>query len=150
MDVRILQLTIDCSRPNRLVEFWQSVLGYEVPAPPAPHATWRDYYLALGEDPDSIDGDGRDRLQPTGDRPGIHLWFQVVPERKASKNRLHLDLRVSGGPETVKSKRKSAIATVVDQVVQRGGHLVAWYDDETDDHLHATVADPEGNEFCLV
>ena len=31
-----------------MVAFWQPLLGYEVPAPPPPHATWRDWYLSVG------------------------------------------------------------------------------------------------------
>jgi len=35
----LLQLTIDCHHPSRLVAFWQPLLGYEVLAAPLPHAT---------------------------------------------------------------------------------------------------------------
>lgn len=150
MKAHVLQLTIDCRHPDRLVEFWQPLLGYEVPHPPAPHATWRQYYLSQGEAPEAIDGDGRDRLRPTAGQAGVRLWFQAVPEPKTWKNRLHLDLQVSGGRTIDKPHRRVAIQAAVDDIVTRGGRLIRWFDDETTDHLHVTVADPEDNEFCLV
>lgn len=150
MSATVLQLTVDCRQPGRLVEFWQPLLGYEVPPPPAPHDTWRDYYLSLGDAPETIDGDGRDRLRPPGGQNGIQIWFQTVPEPKTSKNRLHLDLRVSDGRKMSKSERRAAIESAVCDIAERGGQLVAWYDDQGNDHVHATVQDPEGNEFCVV
>ncbi len=90
------QLTIDCHRPSTLVAFWQPLLGYEVPAPPQPYATWRDWYVSVGVPADEIEGDGTDRLVPPDDK-GVAIWFQPVPEGKTIKNRLHLDLRVTLG-----------------------------------------------------
>jgi hypothetical protein len=81
------QLTIDANHPAVLARFWAQALGYQ-PAPPAePQTTWHAHYRArLGED--AAFGD---RLfDPAGLRPPI--WFQEVPEAKAGKNRLHLDL----------------------------------------------------------
>ena len=41
-------------------------------------------------------GAGADRIfDPQG--PGPRIWFQAVPETKAVKNRLHLDIHASGG-----------------------------------------------------
>jgi catechol 2,3-dioxygenase-like lactoylglutathione lyase family enzyme len=143
------QLTVDCRDPSTLVAFWAPLLGYEVPVPPQPHATWRDWYVSLGVPPDEIEGDGTDRLVP-GDGQGVALWFQSVPEQKSVKNRLHLDLRVSQGRSVSRTERRAAIEPVMAQVLARGGSLVRWAEDEAADHVYAVMADPEGNEFCLV
>jgi Glyoxalase-like domain len=143
------QLTVDCHDPSTLVAFWAPLLDYEVPAPPQPHATWRDWYVSVGVPPDEIEGDGTDRLVPR-DGHGVALWFQPVPEQKSIKNRLHFDLRVSGGREVSRAERRASIEPVVAQVRASGGSLIRWSEDEQVDHVFAVMADPEGNEFCLV
>jgi hypothetical protein len=85
------QLTIDASDPARLARFWAQALGYQSVPPAEPATTWHAHYRArLGEEA-AFD----DRLfDPAGLRPPI--WFQEVPETKAAKNRLHLDLYPTG------------------------------------------------------
>jgi len=80
------QLTIDANDPARLARVWASALGYR-PVPPEMATPWGAHYRRrLGDEP-AFD----DRIfDPTGARPPI--WFQQVPEAKAGKNRLHLDL----------------------------------------------------------
>ncbi len=143
------QLTIDSHRPSRLVAFWQPLLGYEVPAPPQPYATWRDWYVSVGVPAEEIEGDGTDRLVPPDDK-GVAIWFQPVPEGKTIKNRLHLDLRVTRGRAVSRAARRADIERVVAEVQARGGALIRWSEDEQADHVYAVMADPEGNEFCLV
>jgi catechol 2,3-dioxygenase-like lactoylglutathione lyase family enzyme len=146
---RFFQLTIDCSDPGTLVAFWQPLLGYDVPAPPPPHATWRDWYVSVGVPAEEITGDGADRLAPP-DGHGVAIWFQVVPECKAVKNRLHLDIRVSRGRDVPRNERREEIERAVADVRARGGQLLRMDEDEQADHVFAVMADPEGNEFCLV
>src|SRR5436190_7341769 len=87
-------LTIDCADTNRLVRFWCDALGY-VPEPaPEGRATWLDYWRAAGVPDEELEGaeEGSGAIiDPQGIGPRI--WFQQVPEPKAGKNRLHLDLR---------------------------------------------------------
>ena len=142
------QLVIDCHDASGLVAFWQPLLGYQVPAPPEPHATWRDWYVSVGVPAEEISGDGTDRLVPP-DGQGVAIWFQVVPEGKVVKNRLHLDLRVSRGREVSRRQRRADIEPVVAQVEATGGSLLRWTEDDASDHVYAVMADPEGNEFCL-
>src|SRR3954470_13131360 len=99
-----------------MVTFWQPLLGYDVPSPPAPHETWRSWYLSVGVPAEEIEGDGTDRLVPPDGR-GVALWFQAVPEPKLIKNRLHLDLRVTGGRAEPRERRRAAIQTAVDEVL---------------------------------
>jgi hypothetical protein len=73
-------------------------LGEETDACPLPAGfpAWDDYYRDLGIPEEDL-GVGADRISdPQGHGPGI--WFQVVPDAKAVKNRLHLDIhaRASG------------------------------------------------------
>lgn len=43
-----VQLTIDCSDPQRMVTFWAGALDYVPEPPPGGHATWRAYWAAMG------------------------------------------------------------------------------------------------------
>jgi hypothetical protein len=141
-------LTIDCADPARMVRFWGPALGYEVAPPPEGHASWNDWYLSVGVPADELDldGDGSDRLHdPAGEGPRI--WFQVVPERKSVKNRLHLDLYPTGRDRTLSPERRREIVEArVAELVDAGASVLR----RTDDFGHAVLmADPEGNEFCV-
>jgi len=89
------QLVIDCADPEPLARFWAAALGYELEPPPDGFAGWDAYWRDLGVPEDEL-GIGADCIVDPGGR-GPRIWFQVVPDRKAAKNRLHLDIGVSGG-----------------------------------------------------
>src|SRR6201984_3322724 len=99
------QLVIDCADPDRLARFWAAALGYEIAPPPAGFATWNDFYRELGVREEDL-FDGEDRISdPEGHGPTI--WFPVVPEAKAVKNRLHFDIRASGErTDPIEARRK--------------------------------------------
>lgn len=143
------QLVIDCAEPDRMVAFWAQALDYRVPDPPDGHATWRDYYLSIGVPEHELDcGDCADRLiDPTGAGPNI--WFQVVPERKTIKNRLHLDLLVGGGRSVPLATRRERVDAKVAELVTLGATKVRVIPSEGIDHYGVLMNDPEGNEFCL-
>jgi hypothetical protein len=144
------QLTIDCHDPGRLVEFWAEVLGYEVPDPPDGHPTWNAWYLAVGVPAEDLDlsGDGADRLvDPSGRRPS--LWFQPVPETKQVKNRLHVDVMVGGGRAVPMGERRGRVDDRSQELVHLGARIVRVID-SLEGHYAIVMADPEGNEFCLV
>ncbi|MFF3156675.1 VOC family protein [Streptomyces sp. NPDC057910] len=109
---RLGQLVVDCVDPGRLARFWAGLLGGR---PVVRDASWA--YV---------------------DPPGVpRLAFQRVPEAKAVKNRLHLDLAV----EDVRRARAAA--------VRRGAVPVG----ATVSDAHGSfqvMCDPEGNEFCFV
>lgn len=67
---------------------------------------------------------------------GPHLAFQKVPEPKAMKNRLHLDVRA---PDRL---------AFIEKAVAMGGTHVGDHQ-EGDFPLWSVMTDPEGNEFCL-
>lgn len=144
-----LQLVFDCADPGPLVRFWAEALDYRVPDPPAPATTWREFYLSIGVPEAELgDGDCTDRLvDPLGAGPDI--WFQIVPERKTVKNRLHLDLRVSGGRSFPLETRRERVDAKVDSLVALGATKVRVLPDEGLDHYAVLMNDPEGNEFCV-
>lgn len=66
------------------------------------------------------------------------ILFIEVPEAKAVKNRLHFDLRPTDLTQ----------AEEVDRLLGLGASVVA--DLRVDDRGWVTMADPEGNEFCVL
>ena len=115
MTVQITTVTFDCADPMRLASFWAEVLGSE---------------LAPGSDPD-----GARVRDPTGVTDG--LYFQPVPEAKAVKNRVHIDLRPSGSMAVEVARLKELGATVQGRVDEGGSF---W----------TVMQDPEGNELCVL
>lgn len=142
------QLTIDCNDPDPLVRFWAEVLDYEVQPPPDGFATWNDWYLSVGvpEDELDLDGDGADRIyDPTGKGPKI--WFQVVPETKTIKNRLHLDVYVGGGRSVPIEERRRRVDDRVSELVDLGASI--HHVTDVDGSYFTVMQDPAGNEFCV-
>ena len=111
---QLRNIVVDCFDPGPLAEFWSRVLGYSI-------VDVEDGWLAL--EPEH------------GGRP--RLAFQRVPEGKATKNRLHLDLWVA--------EITAAIATAVELGATPSGELVT---EETE--VFQVMLDPAGNEFCFV
>jgi environmental stress-induced protein Ves len=138
-----VQVTVDCADPQALAKFWGSALRY-VPEPPPPgHANWESWLTAMGV-PGSKWNDGASICDPEGSGP--NLYFQRVPETKAVKNRLHLDIDVAAGSDTA-SVRTAGIEAEVVRLSALGATVIARVTEH--DHFHVTMGDPEGNEFDL-
>jgi hypothetical protein len=141
------QLTIDANDPAVLARFWAQALGYQ-PTPPAePQTTWHAHYHArLG-----ADAAFGDRLfDPAGLRPPI--WFQEVPEAKAGKNRLHLDLFPTGRDNALPMQERIEIVEAKAAELIRLGASVerrTRHDDPQDPIYAVVMHDPDGNEFCV-
>lgn len=105
------QLTVDANDPALLARFWARALGYRPVPPTEPQTTRQAHYRArLGEQA-AFD----DRIfDPAGLGPPI--WFQEVPETKAGKNRLHMDLYPTGRDMALPLERRIEIveATVAE------------------------------------
>lgn len=132
-------LTFDCADAVRLGAFWKLALGYEDNPPPEPYTSVKEWLIALGE-PDTSPEDGVWLRDPSGVGPSLSILR--VPEPKVAKNRLHIDIRVlaDGSPE----ERWAAVTAKVAQLTKAGATTL-W-----EDHPHhVTMADPEGNEFCV-
>jgi hypothetical protein len=146
MPVRF-QLVIDCADPDRLSRFWAAALGYELAPPPAGFATWDDFYRDLGVPEEEL-GVGADRISdPEGHGPAI--WFQVVPEIKAVKNRLHLDIHASGGRTLPIETRRQRVDAEASRLAALGATITSVLQEEGLDHYAVAMKDPEGNEFDI-
>jgi hypothetical protein len=123
----IHDVVVDCRHPASLARFWAATLdGYQV----APYDE-QELERLRGEgilDPE----DDPTVLVQAGEGVRPRFFFQLVPEPKTVKNRLHLDLSADDP------------AAEVDRLIALGARVVAEYDRWT------TLADPEDNEFCVM
>ena len=141
------QIVIDCRDPEPLARFWASALGYDFEPPPEGFATWDDYWRDVGVDEADL-GIGQDCIiDPDGKGPRI--WFQVVPELKAVKNRLHLDISVSGGRASPIETRRRRVDAEAERLAGLGASYVRGLSEEGLDHYGIAMQDPEGNEFDI-
>ncbi|ONI89228.1 glyoxalase [Saccharothrix sp. ALI-22-I] len=139
-------LTIDCAHPGALAKFWAPALGYAEQAVPTGFDSWEDWLRHHGVPEDEWD-DGAYLSDPAGQGPT--LSFLKVPEGKVGKNRLHIDIKVGGGRQNSWEIRWPRITEAMDRLTAAGATLIRI--DHHDGHPdHAVMADPEGNEFCLV
>ena len=114
----VRSIAVDCADPYRQARFWSEVTG------------WR-------EDPDDPNhpDDPEGRIVAG---QGFSLLFIPVPEPKAGKNRMHLDLLPTNRGRDEEVERLLGIgATLVEDHRKADG--TGW----------VTLADPEGNEFCV-
>jgi predicted enzyme related to lactoylglutathione lyase len=113
----IRHITFDCGNPYALATFWSAVTGWPV-------------------DDDSEPGD--DEVGVVAPDPLPMLLFIRVPEGKAVKNRVHLDVAPLDRTRDEE----------VDRLTVLGGHVLA--DHRTPDGKGWIVmTDPESNEFCV-
>jgi hypothetical protein len=132
-------VTIDCQHPVVLSRFWCDLLGYIEEPPPQGYDNWHDYDLANGVSTDQAES-GCTIIDPDGHGP--RLYFQQVPEPKTVKNRVHLDIVAS------ERHRWPEVADAAERAMAQGGRTIRQSDDPDDRFI--VLADPEGNEFCLV
>jgi hypothetical protein len=139
------QLVIDCHDPRLLSHFWAAALGYVIAPPPDGFGTWDDYWRDLGV-PESDLGIGDDRIvDPQGEGPAI--WFQIVPDTKSVKNRLHVDVRASGARTVPLAERRAHVEAMVERLTGLGASRLRSLFEEGFDHYAVAMTDPEGNEF---
>ncbi len=136
-----VQIVIDSAEPHGLADWWAEALGWQVePQDEAFIRRMIDAGFASEEDTVRHRGalvwkEGAAINSPDPGRPRV--LFQVAPEPKTVKNRVHLDLRV--GDE----RREAEVARLVGM-----GATELWRASQGP-HQWATMADPEGNEFCV-
>ncbi|HXD28072.1 MAG TPA: VOC family protein [Arthrobacter sp.] len=120
MTALISHTSFDCHDAYSLSLFWAKALGF------APDA----------EDPDGPGDEECMIFSPDGTR---RLLFIEVPEPKQVKNRLHLDLVPAEGTRDQELARLQGLGarTVDDRRMPDG---TGW----------VVLADPEGNEFCIL
>jgi hypothetical protein len=122
MAATFTELVIDAHDPRALAGFWSSVLGWALVPP---------------EDggPDEDDEEEVEIGPPGGGYPT--LLFVSVSDDKVTKNRLHIDVRPTGVDQAQELVRLLEIGA---REVDIGQGEQTWH----------VLADPEGNEFCLL
>ncbi len=139
-----IQVTFDCADPHRLATFWAEVLGYKIQDPPTGYATWQEFLKAQGV-PESEWNSASAIVDPDGQ--GTRLFFQRVPEPKTVKNRVHLDVNVSGGLTVPLADRRKRVDAAIERIVTLGATVVGPM--EKHGEYWVVLQDPEGNELCL-
>lgn len=135
-----VQITFDCHDPHSMARFWSAALGYT-------KEDHRQLVAQLLESGailvnDTVDVDGGPQFADVSacrdpDGRGPRIYFQKVPEGKAVKNRVHLDLHV--GPDKYEGEANR---------LEGLGASRLWYSDDRGAKCW-TMADIEGNEFCV-
>ena len=120
MACRITELVVDCRNPEVLADFWCRVLGFVV----------------LEREEDGSIEIGRAGTDP--DDPGLTLVFGPTSEPKQTKLRLHFDVNAVDRDQDAELQRLLELGARKADVGQTGEE--SWH----------VLADPEGNEFCLL
>lgn len=150
---RTIQVTFDAHDPQSLSRFWAEAMGYVNPPPPGrelapgqdPFEAWHAFLADMGV-PESEWNAASAAEDPEGEGP--RLFFQWVPEGKAAKNRVHLDLRAAPGLQG--EERMTALEEEAERLVALGAARRERHDPAPPmTHGHIVMSDPEGNEFCL-
>jgi Glyoxalase-like domain len=141
------QLVIDCTSPEPLAHFWAEALHYVIAPPPSGFDSWDDFYRSIGV-PEAELGIGSDSIEdPDGEGPRI--WFQIVPEKKSIKNRIHIDVSASGGRGSSLEVRRDRVEAEAERLEALGATRLRTIEGEGLDHYAVAMADPEGNEFDI-
>ena len=102
-------------------------------------SVWWTQVLGYAEDPDDPNEPGHEECMIFSPDGATRLLFIEVPDAKQVKNRLHLDLRPADGGRDAELDRLLGLgASVVDDRRLPDGR--GW----------VVLADPEGNEFCIL
>jgi hypothetical protein len=133
------QVTFDAAHPHALADWWAETLGWEVE--PNDEEFIRKM-VAEGFATDADTDVHRGALvwkdaAAISRSDGRRIYFQQVPEPKSGKNRMHLDLRPAADDLDAR----------VAELVARGASVA--YRGQQGPHVWMTLADPEGNEFCV-
>jgi Glyoxalase-like domain len=108
--------------------------------------SWPEWLANVGVPPEEWD-DGAYIEDPEGVGPGIS--FLKVPEPKVAENRVHLDVQAGGGRGEPWAVRWPRVTATVERLTAAGATVIREdVQDGTPDHV--VMADPEGNEFCVL
>lgn len=136
------QVAVDSRSPHDLADWWAATLDWKVEEQDeafirsmveqghatAEQTTVHDGHLVWREGAAVV---------PREEGTAARLLFQLVPEGKTVKNRVHLDLR-GLAPDDLPGYR--------DRLVERGATRIG--EGRQGPHSWVVFTDPEGNEFC--
>jgi len=137
-----IQVVFDSRDPHASADWWAETLGWDVEPQDAAfirlmieqgHATEADTEQHRG----SLVWRTGAAINPPPGVAAPRIYFQEVPEQKTLKNRVHLDLRAVGDD----------VDAVRARLVARGARVL--HHGRQGPHVWVTMADPEGNEFCV-
>ena len=135
------QVTIDCTAPHELADWWAEALGWRV-EPQDESFILRMVRSGAASEEDTtrhrgalVWKAGAAIGSPEPNRPRV--LFQQGQEPKSGKNRVHLDVRV--GPERQEAEVERLLGLGATELWRASQGPYAW----------VTMADPEGNEFCV-
>ena len=140
-----IQVVFDCADPDRLAQFWASALRYHIPPPPDGFETWEAWLKDHGI-PEAEWNSASAVEDPDG--AGPRIYFQRVPEHKIVKNRVHIDLNVSGGQKVPLEERRRQVDAEVERLIKEGATIFRPGSVERGEYW-VIMQDPEGNEFCV-
>jgi predicted enzyme related to lactoylglutathione lyase len=119
MSTRLVHLVLDANDPSKLARFWAAALGWEIE-----------------------EEDGEIGVCPAGyeypDPTALPVMFEPVPEAKAGKNRVHLDLATESADH--QAALVARLHSLGAEPADVGQGDVPW----------VVLADPEGHEFCVL
>ena len=141
-----IQIAVDCAEPHQLADWWAETLDWAV------EPQDEDFIRSMidqgfATEADTLRHKGRlvwaagaairppEELDATS--PARRILFQTVPEEKTVKNRIHWDVRLAGADKDEVRRALEARGATFLWTASQGPH--SWH----------TMADPEGNEFCI-
>jgi len=140
-----IQVAIDCADPHVLADWWGETLEWDVEKPD--EAFIKDMVArGFATEDETSTHDGRTvwrtgaairHPDPLPSGTPLRMIFLLVPEGKTVKNRMHFDVRVG-------AERRDAVK---DALIARGATFL-WSKSQGPHSWH-TLADIEGNEFCV-
>jgi predicted enzyme related to lactoylglutathione lyase len=119
--LRLQSITIDAHDPMKLAQFWAEVLGWKIGEGVNEIEVWIEREL----------GDPNNTGFPD-------ILFLKNSDLKSVKNRLHLDLRPDDQAAEVERLEKLGAQRI--EIGQSADPDTSW----------VVMADPEGNEFCVL
>ncbi|MET3810141.1 VOC family protein [Arthrobacter sp. UYEF3] len=141
-----IQIAVDCVDPHGLADWWAETLDWAVEPQDA------DFIRSMIKQGYATDAETKlhqgklvwragAAIRPPEDLdakpPTRRILFQTAPEQKRVKNRVHWDVNLSGAD-------KDAVRAGL----EARGATFLWTANEGPHSWH-TMADPEGNEFCI-
>jgi hypothetical protein len=141
-----IQIAVDCKNPHDLADWWAETLEWAVE--PQDEGFIRSMIeQGFATDADTVTHNGRlvwkdgAAIRPVEEleakAPERRILFQTVPEQKTLKNRIHWDVRIGDRDKDEVRRELEARGATFLWTASQGPH--EWH----------TMADPEGNEFCI-